>query len=70
MRTLYLNDLTADYFQTRSARLARITADDVVGTARRRFTPSAFTVVAVGDRAAIEGPLRALNLGPVGLRSP
>jgi zinc protease len=68
-RTLYLNDLPVDYFQTRPARLARITTDDVAGTARRRFTPGAFTVVAVGDRAAIEGPLRALNLGPVGLRS-
>ncbi|HEX6382457.1 MAG TPA: pitrilysin family protein, partial [Acidimicrobiia bacterium] len=63
MRTLYLNDLPADYFQTRPARLARITADDVAGTARRRFPPSAFTVVAVGEQAAIEGPLRALNLG-------
>ena len=70
MRTLYLNDLPADYFQTRPARLARITADDVAGAARRRFAPGAFTVVAVGDRATIEGPLRALNLGPVGLRSP
>jgi zinc protease len=69
-RTLYLNDLPVDYFQTRPARLARITADDVAGTARRRFAPDAFTVVAVGDQAAIEGPLRALNLGPVGLRSP
>ncbi len=69
-RTLYLNDLPVDYFQTRPARLARITADDVAGTARRRFAPDAFTVVAVGDRAAIEGPLRALNLGPVGVRSP
>ena len=70
MRTLYLNDLPADYFQTRPARLARITADDVAGTARRRFAPSTFTVVAVGDRAAIEAPLRALDLGPVGVRSP
>jgi predicted Zn-dependent peptidase len=69
-RTLYLNDLPIDYFQTRPARLARITADDVTGTARRRFAPDAFTVVAVGDRASIEGPLRALNLGPVGVRSP
>jgi zinc protease len=70
MRTLYLDDLPADYYQTRPARQARITTADVAGAARRRFAPSAFTVVAVGDRAAIEGPLRALNLGPVGLRSP
>ena len=38
--------------------------------AGRRFAPDAFTVVAVGDRAAIEDPLQALNLGPIGLRAP
>jgi zinc protease len=70
LRTLYLDDLPVDYFQTRPARLARITNDDVTAVARRLFPPSAFTVVAVGDRAAVEGPLRALNLGPVSLRSP
>jgi zinc protease len=69
LRTLYLDDLPADYFQTRPARLARITTADVAAAARRRFAPGGFTVVAVGDRAAIEGPLRALNLGPVGFRS-
>lgn len=70
LRTLYLNDLPVDYFQTRPARLARITNDDVTAVARRLFAPNSFTVVAVGDRASIEGPLRALNLGPVSLRSP
>jgi len=70
LRTLYLNDLPTDYFQTRPARLARITTADVAAAARRRFAPGLFTVVAVGDRAAIEAPLRALNLGPVALRSP
>jgi len=70
MRTLYLADLPADYFQTRPARLARITPADVAAVARRRFDPDAFTVVAVGDRASIEAPLRALNLGPLGLRTP
>jgi zinc protease len=70
LRTLYLDDLPADYFQTRPGRLARITAGDVAAVARRRFAAGAFTVVAVGDRAAIEDPLRALNLGPVSLRSP
>ena len=70
MRTLYLDDLPADYFVTRPGRLARITTTDVAGVARRRFASGSFTVVAVGDRAAIEAPLRALNLGPLGLRSP
>jgi hypothetical protein len=38
--------------------------------ARRHLSPGAFTVVAVGDHAAIEAPLRALKLGPVGARTP
>jgi zinc protease len=70
MRTLYLGDLPADYFQTRPGRLAGITNDDVTAVARRHLAPGDFTVVAVGDRASIEGPLRALKLGPVSLRSP
>ena len=70
LRNLYLDDLPADYLQTRPARLARITTADVAGAARRRFAPTAFTVVAVGDRASIAGPLRALNVGPVPVRSP
>ena len=70
LRTLYLDDLPADYYETRPARLARITTGDVAAVAQRRFPPDKFTIVAVGDRSAIESPLRALDLGPVGLRSP
>ena len=70
LRTLYLDDLPVDYYRTRPARLAGIGTDDATAIARRYFEPAAFTVVAVGDRAAIEPPLRALDLGAVGLRSP
>ncbi|MDQ1500382.1 MAG: zinc protease [Actinomycetota bacterium] len=70
LRTLYLYDLPADYYRTRPGRLAGITSDTAAAVARRRFRPGAFTVVAVGDRAAIEAPLRALHLGPVSLGSP
>jgi predicted Zn-dependent peptidase len=70
LRTLYLDDLPADYYETRPGRLARISTGDVAAVARRRFAPDGFTIVAVGDRGAIETPLRALDLGPVGLRTP
>src|SRR5207248_5181001 len=70
LRSLYLNDRPTDYYDRRTARLARITAADVAAVARRHLPASAFTVVAVGDRATIEAPLRALNLGPVTPRSP
>jgi zinc protease len=70
LRTLYLDELPVDYFSARPARLARLTTADVGAVARHRFVSDAFTVVAVGDRAAIEQPLRALDVGPVSLRSP
>jgi zinc protease len=70
LRTLYLGDLPPDYFRSRPARLAAISADDVGAVARRRFRPGAFTVVAVGERSAIEAPLRTLGLGPVAVGSP
>jgi predicted Zn-dependent peptidase len=65
LRTLYLNDAPVDYYRGRPARLAAIAGSDVAAVARRWFPPGAFTVVAVGDRSAIEGPLRALKAGPV-----
>jgi zinc protease len=65
LRTLYLNDEPVDYYRQRPARLARITAGDVAVVARRWFEPGAFTVVAVGDRSAIAGPLGEVGLGPV-----
>jgi zinc protease len=70
LRTLYLGDLPADYFQARPARLAGLTTADVAAVAKRRFGSRAFTVVAVGDRAAIEEALRALDLGRVSVRQP
>ncbi|HEV7861168.1 MAG TPA: insulinase family protein, partial [Acidimicrobiia bacterium] len=70
LRTLYLDDLPVDYYQTRPARLAHLTTADVAAVAARRFPSGAFTVVAVGDRSAIEGPLRALRLGSVSVASP
>ena len=70
LRTLYVDELPVDYFSTRPARLAGLTTADIAAVARRRFASGAFTVVAVGDRKAIEGPLRGLGVGPVSLRSP
>jgi zinc protease len=70
LRTLYLDDRPTDYYTRRAARLARLSAAAIDAVARRRFPSDAFTVVAVGDRAAIEAPMRALGLGPVSPRSP
>ena len=70
LRSLYLDDRPADYYDRRPGRLAGINAADVAAVARRHFPADTFKVVAVGDRSAIEAPLRSLNLGPVSPRSP
>ena len=43
----------------------KVTVADVGAAARSRHHPDRFVVVIVGDRAKIEAPLRALNLGPI-----
>lgn len=42
-----------------------VTAADVQRAAARYIQPEKMAVVVVGDRKLIEGPIRALNLGPV-----
>ncbi len=61
MATIYgLND---DYFDTYGERIAAVTSADVLAAARAHLHPDALQIVAVGDAAAIEGPLAALRLG-------
>jgi zinc protease len=66
---LYLLDLPPDYYQGLPARIASITAEDVAQVAKKHLRPSEFKVIAVGDRARIEGQLAALKLGPIGYRT-
>ena len=65
LRTLYLNDEPVDYYRNRPGRLAGISGGDVAVVAQRWFQPGAFTVVAVGDRSAIQTPLGRIGVGPV-----
>lgn len=46
-----------------------LTAADVDAAAKKYITPTRFVIVVVGDRAAVEPGLKALNLGPVRLVS-
>ena len=67
---LYLADLPPDYYRTLPAALAAITAADVQAGARARLQPDRMKVVAVGDRAQIDGQLADLHLGPISYRTP
>lgn len=57
-----LYDLPDDYWSTYVERLMAVDADDVRRAARIHLDPGRMTVVVVGDRAAIEGPLSAMGM--------
>lgn len=65
LEELYLYDLSSDSFNGFVPRVLAVTRDDVRRVARRYLTPDRMVVVVVGDRARIEAPVRALNLGPL-----
>ena len=50
-------------------RVLEVTASDVARVAARYVQPDRFAVIVVGDRKVVEGPIRALGLGPVRLIS-
>ena len=65
---LLANDLPLDEYDTFMDRIQKVTADDVQRVARTYIDPGRFAVVVVGDRAAIEAGIKALNEGPTAYR--
>ncbi|MBW3569850.1 MAG: insulinase family protein [Gemmatimonadetes bacterium] len=70
MQNLLVWGLPLDFYATYGPRLAAMTPADIAGVGRGRLTPGALTIVVAGDLAAIEAPIRALNLGEVEVWSP
>jgi zinc protease len=64
LEELVIYELPDDTFTTFVDRVRRVTADDVQKAAARYIQPDKMAVVVVGDRKAIEQPIRKLNLGP------
>ncbi|HVZ77234.1 MAG TPA: pitrilysin family protein [Gemmatimonadaceae bacterium] len=65
LSTLVRYELPADYFDTYRRRIREVTAEDVLRVAREHLHPESLLMVAVGDAAAIRGPLDALRFGPM-----
>ena len=57
--------LAPDYFDSYRARVAAVTADDVLRVAQVHLDPARMQVVAVGDPATVRGQLESLSLGEV-----
>ena len=57
--------LPDDYFDRYRENIRSVTAAEVLRVARAYVRPEELQVVAVGDAAAVRGPLEQLGLGPV-----
>ena len=66
---LFLFDQAPDYYQSLPERLAGMTAAEVFDATRRHLSPENMRIIAVGDRAKIDGQIKALKLGPVTYRT-
>jgi zinc protease len=65
---LYVYDLPLDYFSLLPGRLNAVTAEQAQAAAQEYIRMDKITVLAVGDRAKIEGDMKKLNLGKVETR--
>lgn len=63
-----LYGLGDDYLARFVERIRAVTAEEVLRAARAHLDPEHMALVVVGDRERIEGPLRALEIGPVEVR--
>jgi zinc protease len=63
--TLWMQNLPEDYYQQYGKRVNAVTKDDVVRVAKQYVDLARLTIVIVGDRATIEGPLKATNIAPI-----
>jgi zinc protease len=65
IRTLWIYGLPDGYYQQYAKAVAAVTRDDVVRVAKRYIDLDHLAIVIVGDRATIEGPLKATGIAPI-----
>jgi len=63
--TLALQGLPDDYYQNYAKNVSAITKDDLVRVAKKYIDLSHLAIVIVGDRSAVEAPLKATNIAPI-----
>jgi predicted Zn-dependent peptidase len=63
--SLWAQGLPDDYYQHYGAAVGAVTKEDVVRVARKYIDLDHLAIVIVGDRASIEGPLKATNIAPI-----
>jgi zinc protease len=64
---LWTQGLPDDYYRQYAARIAAVRREDVVRVARQYVDVDHLVIAIVGDRAAIERPLRATGVAPIAI---
>jgi predicted Zn-dependent peptidase len=63
--SIYTQDLPETYFRDFAKNINAVTKDDLTRVARRYIDVDHLNMVIVGDRATIEGPLKATGIAPI-----
>ncbi|HEX3867495.1 MAG TPA: pitrilysin family protein [Gemmatimonadaceae bacterium] len=62
---IFTQGLLENYYQDFAKQVDAVTKDDVLRVARKYLDPDHMSIVIVGDRAKIEGPLEATKIAPI-----
>jgi zinc protease len=65
LTSLWVQGLPDDYYQQYAKAVAAVTKEDVVRVAKKYIEIDRLAIVIVGDRASIEGPLKATGIAPI-----
>lgn len=65
--SLWQQGLPDNYYQRYGAAVAAITKEDIMRVAKQYIDLNHIAILIVGDRAAIEGPLKATGFGPIAI---
>jgi zinc protease len=65
--SLWTQALSDNYYQQYEKAIAAITKEDVVRVAKQYIDLGHLSIVIVGDRATIEGPLKATGIAPIAI---
>jgi predicted Zn-dependent peptidase len=63
--SLYTQDLPPTYFQTYASKINAVSKGDLTRVAKKYIDTDHLNLVIVGDRATIEGPLKATGIAPI-----
>lgn len=65
LNEIYVNELPQDYWTQFTNAVNKVTATDIQRVARQYIDLDHLTILIVGDRAKIEGPVKATGIAPV-----